>query len=188
LASAARAAATRSASRSSRRTRSIRPIQSIAEIPFHERSPLEALNLVVERDRVELDDIGFGWCRVGSLWLASRAGAEPRHVEDALVLALHASEEQPAPDSDVELEFWIEEIDPDYVVNVPLARFLDVWLPRLVDGSERSIVLALCNPGSTAIARPAAAGRAELHFGLGDVDSWREDDEISLLADTWRTV
>ena len=66
---------------------------------------------------------------------------------------------------------------------------------RLVDASNvatpfvvTAVVLALCNSHLAGLKRPAAAATT-IHYGLGDVESWREDGRrIILTADAWRTV
>jgi hypothetical protein len=77
-------------------------------------------------------------------------------------------------------------------VTVPLSRFLDVWLPKIATPEDRAIVVALCNPRHVPVARPAAAGSAVFLYGLGDVDSSRDEigfgTDLYLLADEWRTA
>jgi hypothetical protein len=167
----------------------LQPIRSIADLPFRPKDPLELLNLHVERATPVLDDIGFGWSRVGELWLDDGA-AEPRPLRDALVFALHAAEEPEPLADDVELEFFIEEVAKDYSVTVLLSKFLDVWLPRVTGAGERHIVLAMCNPHRALLPRPPRAGATPVHHALGDVDSWLDVVDgrrhVRLAADTWR--
>ena len=106
------------------------PIPSIAELPFQEQDHLSLLNLEEQRAAPVLDDTRFGWCRIGELWLDDGMG-EPRQVRDALVLALHAAEEPEEIRDDVELEFFLPDVAPDFSVTVLLSRFLEVWLPRI---------------------------------------------------------
>jgi hypothetical protein len=154
---------------------------TIADLPFAEGAPVDVLRL----DREDPDFTGAGYCRLDSVWLDSREGEPSVRVTDALVLALHSPEEPEPLDEDIELEFH------DQGVSVLLSRFLGVWLPRVL-GGERAIVLALCNPRGGKVSTPAAAGQTPIHYGLGDVQSWLEEDEtgrrIRLLADVWRTA
>lgn len=199
------------------------PIRSIADIPFRERDPFALLNLTPgvygdpevdpddERggpddgpgdgpdDGLDLDYAGFGYARVGELWLATHDAPEPRPVRHALLLALHTPDDGDAHDGDLLLEFWPEtegdEADEDLVVQVMLSRFLDVWLAR-ISSDERAIVLAVCNPHHTSLVRPPALRSVPIHYPLGDATSWCEEPAdflagpgaLRLMADAWRTV
>ena len=188
------------------------PIRSIADIPFRERDPFSLLNLTagvrgaseldagVERDDEgpDLDYAGFGYARVGEIWLATHEDPEPRPVRHALLLALHTPDDAEAHDGDLLLEFWPEsesDADDEPVAQVMLSRFLDVWLPR-ISSDERAIVLAVCNPHHTPLSRPPALRSVPIHYPLGDTTSWCEEPAdflagggtLSLLADAWRTV
>jgi len=152
----------------------------IAELPFIERPVLELLNLVEHRELPDHDYAGYGWARVDSLWLAVGDAEQP--IVDALVLALHSADDGEAIADDVELEFEL----PDGPVSVLASAFLDRWLPLLPRAAN--VVLALCNAHRAVLQRPAGA-LAPIHYGLGDVESWREGAErIILTADAWRTV
>ncbi|MBA3461913.1 MAG: hypothetical protein H0T46_18275 [Deltaproteobacteria bacterium] len=155
-------------------------VRSVAELPFLERPVLELLNLVEERELPDHDYAGFGWARVDSLWLAVGDAEQP--IVDALVLALHSADDGEPIADDVELEFEL----PDGSVGVLASTFLDRWLPVLP--RTKSVVLALCNAHRAELRRPAGA-TTPIHYGLGDVESWREGAErIILTADAWRTV
>jgi hypothetical protein len=153
----------------------------IAELPFRERPVLELLHLDEHRDLPNRDYAGYGWARVDRLWL--EAGDEPAQpVDDVLVLALHSADDAEALPDDIELEFEL----PGAPVSVLASAFLDRWLPLLPRAS--TVVLALCNAHRAVLRRPAGAEQP-IHYGLGDVESWREDGErIILTADAWRTV
>ncbi|CAN5914323.1 hypothetical protein BH11MYX3_BH11MYX3_48330 [soil metagenome] len=156
----------------------------IIDLPFIERPVHELLHLEVDRDVPSHDYAGFGWARVDRLWLA--VGEEPgRLVRDALVLALHSADDGEVLADDVELEFELPD-RADRPVSVLASTFLSRWLPMLPDAS--AIVLALCNPHRADLQRPAEA-RSPIHYGLGDVESWREDpDRILLTAESWCTL
>ncbi len=153
----------------------------IADLPFHERPVHELLHLEVDRDLPSRDYVGFGWARVDRLWLT--VGEQPgRRVDDALVLALHSADDSDALADDIELELEL----PDRPVSVLASAFLARWLPVLPDAS--AIVLALCNPHRATLRRPAEA-KAPMHYGLGDVASWRESDDRTILtAESWCTL
>lgn len=164
------------------------PIRTLAEIPFRRLDPLDLLHLRDERAAPDPDFAGFGYGRVDRIWLEDGSGA-CMSVEDALVLALHSSDlGAPHPD-DVDLEFFVDEVAPDYSVKARLSVFLAARLES-VRGDERAIVLALCNPHRAAIARPAAAGSLPLHYPMGDVESWLDPDgpRLRLTAGAWRTA
>lgn len=199
------------------------PIRSIADIPFRERDPFELLNLTPgehgdpEHAGPDLDYAGFGFARVGEIWLAAHDDPEPRPVRDALLLALHTPDDAEAHDGDLLLEFWPEgapaqpaqpaQIDDDgdgdhdgddAVVQVMLSRFLAVWLPR-ISSDERAIVLAVCNPHHTRLRladRAPALRAVPIHYPLGDTTSWCDEavdslagpGALQLLADAWRTL
>lgn len=156
-------------------------VRSIVELPFRERPVLELLNLVADRDLPDHDYAGYGWARVDRLWLA--VGDDTgRRVDDVLVLALHSADDAEALADDIELEFEL----PDGPVSVLASTFLGRWLPLLPRAS--AVVLALCNAHRAELLRPAGAD-GPIYYGLGDVESWREDGErIILTADAWRTV
>lgn len=153
----------------------------ISELPFHERPAIELLAL----DRGEDPDYaGFGWARVGPLYLS--AGGRPRRLADALVIAVHASDDGPALAGDVELTF---ELPPDGAkVRVHASAFLERWLPALP--AAPAIALAMCNPRRATLRRIAAAA-VPVHYGIGDVRAWQDLDRgsrIRLEADEWRTI
>lgn len=162
------------------------PITRLADLPIHEREPLDLLALTDERLAVDRDYAGFGWAWVDRLELS--APARPSvWLPRALVLALHSADEQPDPD-DVELEF---EVDGE-VVRAPLSRVLAVELARLPRSDD--VVLALCNPGDATVRVPVGVvGREKgtrIHYGLGDVTSWLDHDRdgtehIRLTARRW---
>lgn len=154
----------------------------IAELPFRERPVLELLNLVEHRELPDYNYAGYGWARVDQLWLAV-GDAPGRRIDDALVLALHSADDAEAIADDIELEFELPGAPP---VSVLASAFFDRWLPLLPRAS--TVVLALCNAHHAELRRPAGAD-GPIHYGLGDVESWREDGErIILTADAWRTV
>lgn len=162
------------------------PIRSIAELPFHARNALELLHLDVAREGLDLEYTGYGWARVDKIWLETRSGSA-RAVDDVLLLALHSTEDPSPLERDIELEFFVDAVGKDYSVTVRLSDFLARWLPRL-RGDEKAIVLALCNPRRARLGAPAAAADIPVYYGHGDVDSWRQRSELSLVADTWLTA
>jgi hypothetical protein len=147
----------------------------ILELPFHERPARELLNLDGERAEPDYNYAGYGWARVGDLWL------DRQHVRDALVLGLHTADDADAIADDIDLEFELPNAPP---VAVLASVFLDKWLPELPAAS--SIVLALCNPHNATLRRPAAA-TAPVYYATGDVTSWLDHDDdgdrIRLAAD-----
>lgn len=150
---------------------------TIAELPFRERPVYELLNLDVDRDLPVKDYAGFGWAQVDELWLAIGDDDGDR-VEDALVLALHSADDGEALRDDIELEFEL----PEGAVSVLASDFLARWLPKLPPA--RAIVLALCNPHGAVLRRPSAAV-VPIHYGRGDVASWRDGDRVLLTAESW---
>lgn len=157
--------------------------QTIGDIPFVERPAQSLLHLDVDRDLPSRDYAGFGWCRVPSLWLESVTERCVSEVYDAVILALHSADDSEALADDIELEFEC----PGGDVAVLASAFLAHWLPRLPSAS--AIVLALCNPHRASLRAPSGV-MAPLHYGLGEVTSWREmaDDgteKMILSADTW---
>ncbi len=162
------------------------PIRAIAEIPFRRREPLELLNLQIDRDEPDPDYTGFGYSRVPLIRLEAADGTPPLVVRDALLIALHCTEIGPALPDDVELEFFVDEVEKDYSVTTPLSAFLASWLPK-IRGDEQAVVLALCNRHRAAIPRPAALGATPFYFAEGDVDSWLDPEgALRLVADAWR--
>lgn len=164
----------------------MRPIRTLAEIPFRSREPLDLLNLRVDRDEPDQDYTGFGHCRVDEVWIEDSSGICAA-VRGALILGLHSSDlGAPRPD-DVELEFFVDEVAAGYSVTALLSAFLAARLPEL-RGDERAIVLAMCNPHRATIPRPAGVGSTPVHYPLGDVESWLDPDgpRLRLRADAWR--
>ena len=187
------------------------PIRSIADIPFRARDPFALLNLTpgahadAEHEGPDLDYAGFGYARVGEIWLATHEDPEPRPVRDALLLALHTPDDAEIHDNDLLLEFWPDDdgdveddgdvADDGDVVQVMLSRFLEVWLAR-ISSDERAIVLAVCNPRHTRLTRAPALRGGPIHYPLGDTTSWCEEPAdfmagpgaLQLLADAWLTA
>jgi hypothetical protein len=165
----------------------VEPIQSIAAIPFLRRPALELRNRHVDRPAPDPDYTGFGYARVDEVWLEGADG-ELEPVRDALVLALHCTDEGgEALAHDVELEFFVDEVAADYSVTVLLSAFLAEWLPR-VRGDASTVVLALCNRQRATLATPESLDDGRLVYALGDVESWLDvgSDKITLRADRWR--
>jgi hypothetical protein len=164
------------------------PIRAIADLPFVRRDVLDLLNLRHHRAAPDPDYTGFGHARVDALQLESEVG-EPVEVREALVVAVHSTEEPEALPGDIDLEFVLPEVSADHSVTVLLSAFLRVWLP-LVQGGERAIVLVVCNPNQTLLPAPAAAGQTPFYYPLGDVESWLEvedgQQEVRLKAHSWR--
>jgi hypothetical protein len=166
-------------------------VLTIAELPFHER-PVEEL-LALDRGG-DPDYAGYGWARVGRLYL-SRGRRPLRRLDDVLVVAVHASDDGPALPEDVELTFELPPGGPGgdapaQKVRVHASAFLERWLPRLPPAG--AIVLAMCNAHGAALRRPAAApAAAPVCHGIGDVYAWQDLDRggrIRLHADEWRTL
>lgn len=138
------------------------------------------------------DYAGFGWAKVERIWL-SVPGRPARRIDDALVVAIHATDDGPALADDVDLTFELPgpgapPADPPKV-SVLATRFLAQWLPRLP--RARAIVLAMCNPHGAVLPPLAAAGEVPVHHGFGDVVAWQDldrGDRIRLRADGWRTL
>ena len=162
-------------------------IQSIAQIPFALRDPLELLHLERDRDAIDPDYTGFGHARIDALTLVTRDGEQ--RVRDARVIALHCADPGEARGSDIELEFFLDEIAPGLSVSAPLSRFLSVWLPTVLHGDERAVVLALCNPHRADVPKPAALEGAgvPMYYALGEVESWY-DGGVTLRAEAWRVA
>lgn len=177
-------------------------ISSIADLPFHEQDPLTLLGFDVHGERTDpdLDYAGFGYARVDELWLTCEGDPESLPpVRNALLLALHTADDddddaEPLAD-DLLLEFCIDEPDgegnDDYSLTAMLSRFLEIWLPRL-SSDESAIVLALCNPRGTVIARPPLPGGQPIYYAAGDVISWLDQPDdpaepavLRLMADAW---
>jgi hypothetical protein len=168
----------------------------IAELPFHERSVEDLLNLVEYREQPDPDYAGFGWTRAPRLVLVEEAKRSPsnsvdtepialidqgREIKDALLIAVHTADDAPAIANDLQLEFDIK----GGPVAVMASKFLATWLPKLP--STNSIVLCVCNPHHAQLAR-IDVGRT-LWLPMGDVQSWRDQDngDILLTAETWST-
>ena len=135
---------------------------TILELPFRERSVRDLLHLDVERAAPDPDYAGYGWARVGELWL------DEQRVEDALVLAVHSADDSEPIADDVELEFELPDAPP---VSVLASTFLAKWLPVLP--RTNALVLALCNPHRATLARPSDA---TFYYANGDVESWLDHD------------
>ena len=79
---------------------------------------------------------------------------------------------------DVLLEFAL----PAQTVTATLSAFLRQWRPQLPPAP--AIVLAMCNPH-----RARLPGPPGVHYALGPVDSWLDDDRdgerLRLVADAW---
>jgi hypothetical protein len=162
------------------------PIRSLAEIPFDRREPLDLLNLSQDRAAPDADYTGFGHTRLDLVWLEDKTGTRVP-VPDALVLALHSCDLGEAMPDDVQLEFFIDEVEPGYSVRANLSDFLRARLPEL-RGDEGAIVLAMCNPHRATLARPAAAGSVPVHYPVGDVESWLDEEGVRLQAEAWRVA
>ena len=177
------------------------PIQSIADLPFRERDAFELLRVLepsaYEADEIEADGLDydddyyqFGYARVERVTLVENGATEPLpDVRHALLLALHSADDPEELFDDVELEFFVEEVHDDYSVTVLLSDFLHRWLPR-ISGSERAIVLVLCNPHHAVLAAPVVANGVPVYYAMGDVISRRGSDGphpfLQLYADDWR--
>jgi hypothetical protein len=159
-------------------------LDSVLELPFHERPVHELLHF--DDDRVEVDRqyAGFGWTRSSRIWLGSQQGGELIAVDDALVLALHSADDAPPLEDDIDLEF---ELPGAESVIVSAKLFLARWLPKLPRSS--AIVLAVCNPHHATLRFPTST---PLWYPTGDAESWIDDAEggrIEILADgSWATV
>jgi len=156
-------------------------IARAADLPFRERPLLELLNVARDRDAPDPEYAGYGWARAPRLWLVAPEVAA-RHVDDALVLALHCPDDGEALERDVELYFELPDGPP---VTVLASTFLRCWLPRL-PRDVSAIVLALCNPQRASVPRPRESS-VPLHFAQGEVESWigRHDDRLELRAPAW---
>ena len=90
-----------------------------------------------------------------------------------------------AEGAEVDLEFRVD----GEVLVVGLAAFLAAWIPRLPAAPHW--VLALCNPRSQRLARPAGlASETVVWYAAGNVDAWSEggsdqDARFGLTADQW---
>jgi hypothetical protein len=151
-------------------------LASVLELPFVERPLEELLHFEDGRDQVDRDYAGFGFTRAPLVWLGSQQGGALQPVEDALVIALHASDDAAAQPDDIDLSFEMtsERID------VGLNLFLSRWLPKLPAAS--AIVLAVCNPHH---AKLHFATSTPIWYPTGDTESWIDDSaggRIELLA------
>ncbi|MCA9708207.1 MAG: hypothetical protein KDK70_20310 [Myxococcales bacterium] len=169
--------------------------RALAEVPLPRLDPLVLLNLQPDsqgrrRAVPDHDFAGHGFGVVDDLVLESDDGTR-REVPRALVLALHSADE-PSPGPGLELELDVP--DPaggePLCVLAPLDAFLRVHLPALPSEPD-DVVLALCNPASAEVVRPAAlAPDRRLHYAHGDVLSWLDEYEggrtqIRLRARSW---
>jgi hypothetical protein len=168
----------------------------IADLPFHERSVVDLLNLAQYRELPDHDYAGYGWALAPRLVLveeakhAKRGGPdtepialvdEGRVVKDSLLVAVHTADDAPAIANDLQLEFDVT----GGPVAVMASKFLATWLPKLPKAN--TIVLCVCNPHHATLAK-IDAGRT-LWLPMGDVHSWRDQDngDILLTAETWTT-
>lgn len=159
----------------------MKPICTIAELPFRRRDVLELLNVDVHRDAPDAGYTGFGHARIDEILLLGGDGRPPVVVREALLLAVHSMEDPEKLEADLELEFVVPEVAEDYSVTVRVSDFLRVWLP-LVRSDERAIVLAVCNPNQTLLGRPSGAGSTPFYYPLGDVESWLDRQSVQLVA------
>lgn len=164
-------------------------IESIADLPFRERPLVELLDLATDRAQPNDDYAGYGWARASRVWLVE-PGAQPRAVDDALILALHCPDDGERLANDVELYFELPEQPP---VTVLASKFFERWLP-LLPRDPSAIVLALCNPHRAALERPKATS-LPFYFACGEVESWMApnddvdvDARIELRAPSWQRV
>lgn len=141
---------------------------------------LELLHLDEDRDQPAKDYAGYGWAQVDELWLAV-GDDDGERITDALVLALHSADDGEAIADDIELEFEL----PERPVSVLASAFLAERLPKLPPA--RAIVLALCNPHAAILRRPPGAV-VPIHYGCGDVQSWRDGERVLLTAEAWCKV
>lgn len=173
--------------------------RTVGDLQFCERPVRELLHLDVDRDHPSRDYTGVGWAIAPSLWLESSMvdGKPASIIRNAIVLALHSADDAEPLAKDIELEFvgtaHERGTSPagreanDDAVCVLASIFMAHWLPRLPRTS--AFVLALCNPHRAYLRAPAGIA-VPLHYGLGDVASWREltndgSDRVILTADTW---
>jgi hypothetical protein len=158
---------------------------TIAELPFIERPVIELLALDVDRDEPDPDYAGYGFAKIDRVMLVGDAGK--RIVEDALLVAVHSSDDGEVLANDIELELDLPDGELSSV-TVLASRFLEVWLPKLPNAS--AIVLVMCNPHRARLAGPAWP--VPIHYALGDVESWQDLDDprtgIRLVAETWCTL
>lgn len=164
-------------------------IEAIADLPFRERPLLELLDLTADRAEPSDDYAGYGWARARRVWLIE-PDAEPRAVDDALVVALHCPDDGERLANDIELYFELPDQSP---LTVLASKFFERWLPRLPRDAS-AIVLALCNPHHARLPRPDETP-APLYFACGEVESWMacadtvdREDRIELRAPSWRKV
>lgn len=153
--------------------------QAIAELPFRERPALELLAL--DREGADPDFEEYGWARIDRLWLAGEHGW-PRRLDDVLVIAVHAADDDAGSADDVALDFAVDGV----LKRVPATAFLRGWLPKLPQA--KVIVLAMCNPHRATLACPPGTA-ASIHYASGDVVAWLDPgDRIRLTAEAWRTL
>lgn len=168
------------------------PIRTTAELPFAEREPWALLGIDRSRRLApdaaaaaadDWDGFGYAWLpRLALEWERGRREV----LEDVLLLALHSEDDAPALAQDIELAFWLDgdggaaaAVGP-LVVSAPLSVFLAAWLPRLLaeraGTPPRAVVLGLCNPRRTRIARPAVVPAAcGLWYAVGSAAAWAEE-------------
>jgi len=159
---------------------------SLADIPFERREVDVLLGLRPGAPKGD-DFYEHGWARPDAVWLDDDT---PRRVAAPLLVALHTPDD-PAPGPLV-LEFWVDDGGDEVAAQVPWARFARERLAAVL-GSERDVVLALCNPLHVPIEVPAVLGGRTLHVADGDVTAWLDEPQgahprIRLTATRWRTA
>jgi hypothetical protein len=139
----------------------------IRDLPVHERPVDELLDLPADLDdarpTINTDYAGYGWAHVDEIWL------DDQRVRDAVVLAVHSSDDAAPIADDIELEFELPDAAP---VTVLASQFLEQWLPQLPPA--RAVVLAMCNPHHATLRRPAGAP-TPLYYATGDVEAWLDE-------------
>lgn len=163
------------------------------DIPLVHRHADDLLGIHADEDFWE-----WGWGFVPNLTFG--AGI----IENAVVILLHAPDEPEKYEGDVQIAFWVDQDEIDYLdeeveVRTRLSKFLDARLPhiasvgikRILNAMESNdLVLCVCNPLHSMIERPKSVPQGvNVHFPLGTVRHYKQGDfgqvEYLLEADEW---
>jgi len=184
-----------------------RSVERVADIPFERRTPAALFDVRDARPR-DADFFGCGWGEVACLTLRHTEGVGvSRTLDGALVLLVHAFDEQPGQGDEIDLGFWFDEDewyepedseDHDFVIVAPLTVFVREHLPRILTTLERTppcVVLAVCNPKRVNWQPPAGFTGPPLWFPSGDVncrwwcdESMEQGFRLHLEAARWRQL
>ncbi|MEE9382099.1 MAG: hypothetical protein V3V08_01630 [Nannocystaceae bacterium] len=177
-------------------------LQTIADLPFRARAALDLLGLEEDRLEPDLDYDEFGFSRVDIIELESLDTGIVRELREPLLIAVHSADQQPENlRADIALEFYLHDDDDDddddddhdeTMYATLLSRFLDVHLEQIL-GTERDVVLVLCNPAHVRLRHPIHLAHRCLHYAEGRVVSWLDEftdahSRIRLSAPLWHSL